>query len=58
MGPMEHDPPNNVNSLNQMGVTDKKPYTAPELTVHGNVEEITKQFGSVSKDGLGGSQIE
>lgn len=55
MGPMKHDPPNRVN---QMGVTGKKPYTAPELTVHGNVEEITKAVGTPNKDTFGGSIIE
>ena len=55
MGPLKHDPPD---STNQVEFTGKKPYAAPKLTVYGDVEEITKQFGAVSKDGLGGSQIE
>jgi len=35
-----------------MYLSEKKPYSTPKLTVHGAVEEITKQF--CNKD-LGGS---
>ena len=52
---LKRDPPE---STNQVGVTDKKPYTAPKLSVYGDVEEITKQFGTVNKDMLGGSLVE
>ena len=35
----------------------KLPYTAPTLTVHGTVEEITKALGPGTKDALTGSAL-
>ena len=35
----------------------KKPYATPELTVHGTVEEITKNIGTKGSDGLTGSTL-
>ena len=35
----------------------KKPYTTPNLTVHGTVENITQALGPGNKDGLSGSAI-
>lgn len=35
----------------------KKPYTTPVLTVHGTVEEITKNAGEKGADALIGSQL-
>lgn len=33
----------------------KKPYSAPKLTAHGDVEQITKSTGGINTDGLLGS---
>jgi hypothetical protein len=33
----------------------KKPYTAPQLTVHGDVEQITQAIGPGPRDGIVGS---
>ncbi len=35
----------------------KKPYTTPQLTVHGDVEKITGAVGATGSDGQLGSQI-
>lgn len=35
----------------------KKPYIAPQLIIHGDVEEITKSLGGAGSDGQGGSQL-
>lgn len=35
----------------------KKPYTTPQLTVHGDVEKITGAVGTTGSDGLTGSQL-
>ena len=35
----------------------KKPYSAPSLTVHGRIEEITAAAGATHSDGVLGSQI-
>lgn len=32
----------------------KKPYTAPRLTIHGDVKEITRAAATGPDDGLGG----
>lgn len=34
---------------------EKKPYTAPRLTIHGDVKEITQLAGGVGGDGFGES---
>jgi len=36
--------------------TPKKPYSKPELTVHGDVEEITQYISGQNSDDFGGSQ--
>ena len=43
----------------QEGVQEsqKKPYTTPQLTVHGDVEKITRNVGLGAPDGLTGSGI-
>jgi len=35
----------------------KLPYTEPQLTTHGTVEEITGNIGTKGSDGLSGSQV-
>ncbi|MDQ6771359.1 MAG: hypothetical protein M3Z54_15430 [Gemmatimonadota bacterium] len=35
----------------------KRVYAEPKLTVHGNVEDITKNIGLKNTDGLTGSSI-
>lgn len=35
----------------------KKPYIAPQLTVHGTVGKITGQLGTSGPDGLLGSRL-
>lgn len=35
----------------------KKPYTTPQLTVHGDVEKITGNLGTGSPDGITASGI-
>ena len=35
----------------------KKPYTSPELTNHGTVDQITANLGVPAQDGLTGSII-
>lgn len=37
--------------------SEKKPYAAPKLTVHGDVEEITRFNGGAVTDGYNGSEI-
>lgn len=38
-------------------VQTKKPYTTPQLTVHGDVEKITGAIGASGSDGMLGSQV-
>ncbi len=38
-------------------VEAKKPYATPELTIHGTVEQLTKNQGAKNNDALIGSQI-
>ena len=33
---------------------DKKPYTAPHLTIYGAIEKLTKTGGQTTRDGGGG----
>ena len=35
----------------------KKPYAAPDLTIHGDIDEITQYPGGADRDGYGGSII-
>ena len=35
----------------------RKPYHAPELTVHGRIEELTRNIGPIGTDGVTGSQL-
>jgi hypothetical protein len=41
----------------EMNENDPKPYSKPQVIVHGNLEEITQALGSGSKDGLTGSLL-
>jgi len=41
----------------EMDQNDPKPYSKPQVTVHGNLEEITQAIGSGTKDGLSGSSL-
>jgi len=36
---------------------DLKPYSKPQLVVHGNLEEITQALATGTKDGLTGSSL-
>jgi asparagine synthase (glutamine-hydrolysing) len=54
--PMEPDSKVHANKTVEQ-VEVKKPYVTPELTVHGTVEEITKNIGTKGSDGLTGSTL-
>ncbi len=41
----------------EMDQNDPKPYSKPQVTVHGDLEDITQALGSGSKDGLSGSTL-
>jgi hypothetical protein len=47
----------NKESTQEMDQNDPKPYSKPQVTIHGNLEEITQALGSGSKDGLNGSTL-
>lgn len=51
MKPDKKDPPEGERAEQQA----KKPYVAPQMTVHGTVAEITQAINPGSADGLGGS---
>lgn len=42
----------------EVGGGDKMPYKEPKLTVHGTVNELTKNVGPNSGDGMVGSVLE
>jgi hypothetical protein len=37
--------------------TNPKPYSKPQVTIHGSLEEITQAIGTGTKDGLSGSTL-
>jgi hypothetical protein len=55
---MEKDQAEKATSTNELRRDEpKEVYVEPKLTVHGNVEEITKAVGTKGVDGLAGSSV-
>ncbi len=40
-----------------MNENDPKPYSKPQVTVHGKLEDLTQALAAGSKDGLSGSTV-
>ncbi len=47
----------NKEPTQQVEQNDPKPYSKPQVTVHGKLEEITQNIGLTTADGLTGSSL-